>query len=123
MRTDVTVRYDGRTLYRHELSVGPGAPGWSGGAVLGGGRAVGSVILAGPGAAGPGALDGDGDGPGGPATAGSTVLGGCAVLMPLAGPGMLAGAVGTDIREVRAALDPLCVRRDQAATATAIGTP
>ncbi len=28
--------------------------------------------------------------------------------MPLAGPGMLATAVGTDIRQVRAALDPLC---------------
>ncbi|MET8149600.1 urease accessory protein UreD [Actinoplanes sp. NPDC049668] len=108
VRADVTVRYDGRTLYRHELSVGPGAPGWSGAAVLGGGRAVGSVILAGPERADPGVL-------------GSPVLGGAAVLMPLAGPGLLASAVGADIREVRAALDPLCAGRDQAATA--IGTP
>jgi urease accessory protein len=28
--------------------------------------------------------------------------------MPLAGPGVLATAVGEDIREVRAVLDPLC---------------
>lgn len=105
VRADVTVRYAGSTLYRHELAVGPGAPGWSGAAVLGGGRAVGAVILAGPELPAP------------------QVLGGGAVLMPLAGPGMLASAVGADIREVRAALDPLCAgeRRDQAATA--MGTP
>jgi urease accessory protein len=109
VRIDTTIRYAGRTLYRHELAIGPGAPGWSGAAVLGtttptrttgpqrpasatragAGRAVGSVILAGP------------DLP--PAR----VLGDDAVLMPLAGPGMLAMAVGADIRQVRAALDPL----------------
>jgi urease accessory protein len=89
VRTDTTIRYDGVTLYRHELSVGPGAPGWSGAAVLGGGRAVGSVVLVGPSL---------------PAAA---VLGGDAAIMPLAGPGMLAAAVGADIRVVRAALDPI----------------
>jgi urease accessory protein len=97
VRSDVTFRYADGTLYRHELVVGPRAPGWSGAAVLGssgsghgGGRAVGSVVLAGPEM---------------PAAA---VLGPDAVLMPLAGPGMLAIAVGADIREVRAALDPIC---------------
>jgi urease accessory protein len=89
VRTDTTIRYDGVTLYRHELAVGPGAAGWSGAAVLGGGRAVGSVVLAGPSL---------------PAAA---LLGGDAAIMPLAGPGMLATAVGADIRAVRAALDPI----------------
>jgi urease accessory protein len=91
VRADVTIRYAGSTLYRHELAVGPGAPGWSGPAVLGGGRAVGALILAGPDLPAP------------------ALLGGDAALMPLAGPGMLASAVGTDIRQVRAALDPLCM--------------
>lgn len=86
VRSDLTIRYAGRTLYRHELAVGPGAPGWPGAAVLGGGRAVGTLVLAGPSLPPP------------------AVLGGDAVLMPLAGPGMLATAVGDDIRAVRRAL-------------------
>ena len=61
-------------------------------AVLGGGRAVGALILAGPDLPAP------------------ALLGGDAALMPLAGPGLLASAVGKDIRQVRAALDPLCER-------------
>jgi urease accessory protein len=88
--TDMTVRYAGATLYRHELAVGPPAPGWSGAAVLGGGRAVGSVLLVGPNL---------------PAAA---TLGEDAALMPLAGPGLVAMAVGADIRRVRAVLDPVC---------------
>jgi urease accessory protein len=112
VRIDMTVRYAGTTLYRHELAVGPHAPGWSGPAVLGstptgaadeansgGGRAVGSVLLAGP------------DLPS------AQVLGGDAVLMPLAGPGMLAMAVGADIRQVRAALDPLSIFCSRSAAA------
>jgi urease accessory protein len=102
VRMRTTIRYAGSTLYRHDLAIGPGAAGWAGAAVLGtpdggsntedfgGGRATGSVIVAGP------------DLP--PAC----VLPGDAAVMPLAGPGMLAVAVGTDIREVRTALDPLC---------------
>jgi urease accessory protein len=107
VRTDVTIRYADATLYRHELAVGPGAPGWSGAAVLGsspahlgdtgagsdflasGGRAVGSVIFAGADLPAAGLLGGD------------------AAIMPLAGPGLLAMAIGADIRQVRAALDPL----------------
>ena len=102
VRTRTTIRYGGATLYRHDLAIGPGAPGWSGAAVLGppadggpahrhgGGRATGSVIFAGA------------DLP--PAA----VPAGDAAVMPLTGPGMLAVAVGADIRQVRAALDPLC---------------
>lgn len=90
VRTDTTIRYAGRTLYRHELAIGPGAPGWSGAAVLGGGRAIGSVVLAGPGRPAP------------------ALLGGDAAVLALAGPGVLATAVGQDIRQVRAALDPIC---------------
>ncbi|MDI6101415.1 urease accessory protein UreD [Actinoplanes sp. NEAU-A12] len=89
---DTMIRYAGVTLYRHELAVGPGAPGWDGAAVLGGGRAVGTLVAVGadlprPGIAGPDAA-----------------------VMPLAGPGMLATAVGDDIRAVAAALGPLCRR-------------
>jgi urease accessory protein len=91
VRTDVTIRYAGATLYRHELAVGPKAPGWTGAAVLGGGRAIGAVVLAGP-----------------EATAGPVRLRGDAAMMPLAGPGVLVTAVGADIRAVRAALDPFC---------------
>jgi urease accessory protein len=96
VHTDLSIRYAGSTLYRHELTVGSRAPGWSGGAVLGGGRAVGSLVLAGPQLPGP-------------PLPGPALPGGEAALMPLAGPGMLASAVGRDIRQVRAALDPLCV--------------
>jgi urease accessory protein len=102
--TDTTVRYAGATLHRHQLAVGPRAPGWAGAAVLGGARAVGSLLLAGPGLAAPGANA-------------SSLLAGlppvrapgpaCAV-MALAGPGLLALVVGVDSRAVRAALDPLC---------------
>jgi urease accessory protein len=91
VHTDLTIRYAGSILHRHELTVGSRAPGWSGAAVLGGGRAVGSLVLAGP------------------ELPDAALLGGDAALMPLAGPGMLASAVGPDIRQVRAALDPLCV--------------
>ncbi len=91
IRTDTTIRYAGRTLYRHELSVGPNAPGWSGAAVLGGGRALGTLIAA-PASLLPPASAGPGD----------------FAVMPLTGPGMLATAVAPDIRPVRAALDPLC---------------
>jgi urease accessory protein len=95
-RTDITVRYDGATVYRHELAVGPAAPGWAGAAVLGGGRAVGSVVLIGAGTS-PAAVPGDD-----------------LAIMQLAGQGFLAMAVGADIRHVRAALDQLCARQPQA---------
>ena len=37
------------------------------------------------------------------------LLGGDAAIMPLAGPGLLAMAIGADIRQVRAVLDPLAI--------------
>ncbi|MFD0521513.1 urease accessory protein UreD [Paractinoplanes durhamensis] len=89
VRMDTTIRYAGRTLYRHTLAVGPQADGWDGAAVLGGGRAVGTLVAV----------------PGLPNTLQASSS---AALMPLAGPGMLATAVGADIRQVQAALDPLC---------------
>jgi len=98
VRTETTIRYAGATLYRHDLAVGPAAPGWSGAAVLGGGQAVGTVIAAGPGVAA---------GWAGRAERGPLV--GDLAVMPLAGPGHLATAIGADIRQVRTALDPLCV--------------
>ena len=101
VRTETTIRYGGSTLYRHELAVGPGAPGWSGAAVLGGGRAIGSLVLAGPDLPPP------------------ALLGADAALMTLAGPGMLATAVGPDVREVRRALDPLCTTAAPRRTAAA----
>ena len=90
VRADTTIRYAGVTLYRHELTVGPGAPGWDGAAVLDSGRAVGTLVAAGPDLPVPGAAGPD------------------AAVMALAGPGILATAVGPDIRRVQAALDPLC---------------
>ncbi len=113
VRTETTIRYAGRTLHRHDLSVGPAAPGWSGAAVLGGGRAIGTVVAAGPPPSDHRAdhqsdhwaahwaahwADRAERGP----------LVGDLAVMPLAGPGRLATAVGADIRQVCAALDPLC---------------
>jgi urease accessory protein len=101
VRAETTIRYADSTLHRHELAVGPGAPGWTGAAVLGAGRAIGSLILAGTRLPEP------------------ALLGGDAALMPLAGPGLLATAVGTDIRQVRAALDPICTAAHPARPAAA----
>jgi urease accessory protein len=90
-RLSTAVRLAGRPLYQHELAVGPTVLGWSGPAVLGGGRAAGSVLLVDP--------SWTVDPPA------SAVLGPTAALMPLSGPAMLATATGADLREVRAQLD------------------
>jgi urease accessory protein len=182
VRTRTTIRYAGATLYRHDLEVGPGAPGWSGAAVLGATPAAGNVSPAGlvgggalagapaglargaasggtpaglaggaggtpsgaTGGAAPsgmpaGFAGGAGGTPsgatggaapsgmpagfaGGGRATGSVIfagpdlppagrVGANAAIMTLAGPGALAVAVGADIREVRAALDPLCAAR------------
>lgn len=151
VRMDTTIRYAGTMLYRHDLAVGPGAPGWAGAAVLGGGRAAGSVVLAGPELADPNsgrAADSAvpaGSEPGGGQASVPAVpdlvaaparfrAGGDAAIMSLAGPGVLATAVGVDIRQVRAALDPMGEDAGEAEggpagppsmpyAATAIGTP
>ena len=122
VRTETTIRYAGRTLHRHDLHVGPSAPGWSGAAVLGGGRAIGTLVTvpatglrhvdkatAGTRPSGPqsGGLQPGGPQPASPQPAGR----GDVAVMPLAGPGLLATAIGADIRQVRAALEPLCEPR------------
>ncbi|MEU8238799.1 urease accessory protein UreD [Actinoplanes missouriensis] len=103
VRADMTVRYGGTTVYRHEVSVGPGAPGWSGAAVLGEGRAVGTVV-----AVGPGSGAGPGSGPEGAGVWADQKPGGGAAVMGLARGGVLVSAVGADTRQVAAALDPWC---------------
>lgn len=88
-----TIRHVGRTLLRSTVSVGERAPGWAGPAVLGGGRAVASVVLVDP------AWAETGPPP-------ARVLGPTAAVMPLAGgPAVLASATGADLVEVRTALD------------------
>jgi urease accessory protein len=88
LRSEITVRYAGRTLYRHDLHIG--APGWNGAAVLGENRAVGAAILAGDPLPEP------------------HLPGPDAALMSLTGPAVLATATGADIRQVTSVLDPIC---------------
>ena len=86
------VRRAGRSLYRHELRVGPHAPGWDGPAVLGGARVAGSVLVVDPSGA-------ERERP--PARP----LGTNGALLPLAGPAVVVYATGRDAHEVRAVLD------------------
>jgi urease accessory protein len=88
LRISSFFRYAGKTVYRHDLAVGRGAPGWASPAVLDEAQAYGSVLALPEVAEGP---------PPGPDVA----------AMPLAGPGMVITAVGADIRRVQAVLDPL----------------
>ncbi|MEV6344572.1 urease accessory protein UreD [Actinoplanes sp. NPDC051851] len=99
MLQDSLFRYAGSTVHRHELAVGPRAPGWDGAAVLGEGRAIGTLVALGSGLPAPDATNPH------------------AAVMPLAGHGVLATAVGPDIRDVHAALGPLCHRRSPALAA------
>ena len=89
VRTTTTIRYAGQTVYRHDLAVGPEAPGWSAAAVLGEARAAGTLVAV---PERPELLP-----PAGPGVA----------AMPLAGPGVVVTALGADIRAVQAALDPI----------------
>ncbi|WP_079171170.1 MULTISPECIES: urease accessory protein UreD [unclassified Streptomyces] len=92
LATRLTVRRGGLPLLDQELAFGPGAPGgWDGGAVLGGHRAVGQLIVVRP------------EFEERPVEAG--LLGGTAVLTPLAGPGALVTAVAADARRLRGVLD------------------
>jgi urease accessory protein len=88
LRTSTTVRYAGKTVYRHDLAVGPGAPGWSAAAVLGEARAFGALVAL-------------------PEAAELPPADGAVAAMPLAGPGVVITALGADIRSVRAALDSI----------------
>jgi urease accessory protein len=93
VQINTTIRYAGRTVYRHDLAIGPGAPGWSAAAVLGDARAIGTLVAA-PDLPVPLPAPTD-----------------RFAAMPLAGPGVVVTALGADIRAVRAALDPLCAER------------
>ncbi|MEU2077229.1 urease accessory protein UreD [Streptomyces sp. NPDC013489] len=90
--TRLTVRRAGRPLLDQELAFGPGAPGgWDGGAVLGGHRATGQLLVVDP------AFE---DKPVRP-----RLLGEFAAVTPLAGPAALVTAVAPDALTVRRLLD------------------
>ncbi|MFE9408747.1 urease accessory protein UreD [Streptomyces sp. NPDC006704] len=92
LATRLTVHRAGRPLLDQELAFGPGAPGgWDGGAVLGGHRAAGQLLVVDPELAGR------------PVEA--RLLGEYAVLTPLAGPALLVTALAPDARLLRRALD------------------
>ncbi len=79
-----SVQLEKRSLYVHELAVGPSAPGWSGPAVLAGGRVHSTTVLVGS----------------YPRISASAD----AAVMELAGPGIVITAVGPDLRSVRGEL-------------------
>ncbi|WFB06169.1 urease accessory protein UreD [Streptomyces sp. LX-29] len=87
----LTVHHGGRPLLDQELRYGPGVPGWDGGAVLGGHRAVGQLLVVDPALA---------DRP--PAV---VPLGETAVVTPLAGPALLVTAVAPDALALRGLLN------------------
>ncbi|MER6349845.1 urease accessory protein UreD [Streptomyces sp. NPDC001595] len=88
----LTVRVDGRAVLDQELACGPGAPGgWDGPAGLGGHRAVGQLVVAGP--------------EFGAQPVAARTLGEGAALMPLAGPAVLVSAVAPDALRLRRLLD------------------
>ncbi|MBL1068858.1 urease accessory protein UreD [Streptomyces sp. 7-21] len=92
----LTVWREGWPLLDQELAFGPGVPGWDGGAVLGGHRAVGQLLVVEP------AWE---DRPPAPA-----VLGETAVLTPLAGPAVLVTALAPDALALRRLLDEAAAR-------------
>ncbi|MFF8510371.1 urease accessory protein UreD [Streptomyces sp. NPDC015492] len=90
--TRLTVRRAGRPLLDQELAFGPGAPGgWDGGAVLGGHRAIGQLLVVDP------AFE---EKPVHP-----RLIGEHAAVTPLAGPAALATAVAPDALALRRLLD------------------
>ncbi|MGI5341493.1 urease accessory protein UreD [Streptomyces sp. CA-181903] len=89
----LTVHRAGRPLYDQELAYGPGAPGWDGGAVLGGHRAVGQLLAVDP---------AFGDNP--PVPPPHTAEGAVSAAMPLAGPAVVVSAVASDALRLRTLL-------------------
>jgi urease accessory protein len=96
MRTRLSVDVDGQSLLRSELAVGPDFPAWATPAVVGGHRAVGSVLVVDPAwrLRPPPAV----------------VLGPTAASMPLAGPGVQVVAVADDMVALRRLLDAQAAR-------------
>ncbi|MEV6795947.1 urease accessory protein UreD [Streptomyces sp. NPDC051320] len=94
LSTRLTVHRAGRPLLDQELSFGAGAPGgWDGGAVLGGHRAVGQLLIVDP------AFEAADRKPA------PRLLGDTAALTPLAGPAVLITALAPDALRLRALLD------------------
>ncbi|MEU6987501.1 urease accessory protein UreD [Streptomyces sp. NPDC046324] len=92
LTTRLTVHRAGRPLLDQELAYGPGAPGgWDGGAVLGGHRATGQLLVVDP------AFE---EKPVEPRPLAEN-----AVLAPLAGPAALVTAVAPDALQLRRILD------------------
>lgn len=92
LTTRLTVHRAGRPLLDQQLALGPGAPGgWDGGAVIGGHRAVGQLLLVAP------EFE---EKPAAP-----RLLGDTAVRTPLTGPGALVTALAPDARALRRVLD------------------
>ncbi|WP_017241408.1 urease accessory protein UreD [Streptomyces sp. SS] len=90
--TRLTVRRAGRPLLDQELAFGPGAPGgWDGGAVLGGHRATGQLLVVDPAFA--------------VKPVDARPIGEHAVVTPLAGPAALVTAVAPDALVLRGLLD------------------
>jgi urease accessory protein len=86
LRLDCVLDGDGdglRPLLRHHLSVGPGAPGWGGPAVIGRHRAVGVRLRTGPHLSPPSTTHGDGW-----------------AWMDLDGPGWVLTAVASDLAQL-----------------------
>lgn len=112
LTTRLTVHRAGRPLLDQELCYGPGAaPGWDGGAVLGGHRAVGQLLVVDP------AFDDEpSPGPWRPASRppAAAPLGDTAVIAPLAGPAVLLSAVAPDALTLRRLLAEGAARIDGA---------
>ena len=87
----LSVDYDGRPLVRHQVDIGPGSV-WASGAVGGGARCAGSLLVVDP------AWTGDG-------APGPVVLDGSAAVLPLAGPAVHVVAVAPEARTLRHLLD------------------
>ncbi len=100
LTTRLTVHRAGRPLYDQELRYGPGALGWDGGAVLGGHRAVGQLLLVDPEFA-ERPLPAEAPGP-------------TAAVIPLAGPAGVVSAVAGDALSLRGLLNPERYVRDGA---------
>ncbi|MCC3772119.1 urease accessory protein UreD, partial [Streptomyces sp. UNOC14_S4] len=91
LSTRLTVHRAGRPLFDQELAYGAGVPGWDGGAVLGGHRAVGQLLVVDP------AFE--------DAPVAARTLGPTAAVTPLAGPACLVSAVAADGLRLRRILE------------------